>query len=152
MSLLINIPLLKKSHLNTKYYLKLSSVRQTRRFAVQVGTWIIMAIVIVAVFEESHKKQQMGLFFSLGALSSFIAMRPYIIFPEEDKDRTRMIIRLIIGVIPILLMGYAIFLCHKRGVAYLEQIVFAIGCSLGVWVCILAPWLFVKFSLMKIKK
>jgi len=115
--------------------------------------WLISFTFIITGFDELHKKQQMGLFFTLGGILTSIILRPSVCY-LEDGGLKRRILRVVVGIIPIVCLGVGFrviqknfhFMNHQSTATFM----FCFGILLSIWSMWASQAFFHKIGLGKI--
>lgn len=84
------------------------SQRYNKNYPYIQGSIAFVAFVLVNVyFEEVHLKQQLGLFFAFGGIITTIILGPSSYFLEDNNGIKNRLLRVVLGMLPILLIGIA---------------------------------------------
>jgi hypothetical protein len=101
---------------------------------------------ITFVLEHEHKKQQLGLFYSLGSIITLLFLRHKVPHTEDDST-PRFIARIVIGLVPIMALVYGIFLAYKTYHEWIGVVMFVSGTIMATWHSVGAPFFFTKVGL-----
>jgi len=103
--------------------------------------------------DDSHLKQQVGCFFTIGGILTTIILRPTVCFLEDEGTKRRFL-RFLLGVVPLALGGYLFkkLLKNFNNVNPLSMAIFmfSFGIVLSLWALYLSHALFQKVGLGKI--
>eukprot|EP01114_Cavostelium_apophysatum_P014880 TRINITY_DN3961_c0_g2_i1.p1 TRINITY_DN3961_c0_g2~~TRINITY_DN3961_c0_g2_i1.p1 ORF type:complete len:374 (+),score=76.61 TRINITY_DN3961_c0_g2_i1:226-1347(+) len=115
--------------------------------------WFLMCVLIVAVFEENHKKEQMGLYFTLGTILTGIILRPSVCF-LEDKGAARRVTRVVLGLVPVAILALSFRQIQKNVInsraQSTEATMFSFGVLIAVWALFGSQMIFQKVGLGQI--
>jgi len=124
---------------------------KTKRNLIQVIVWICILAIVLFVFEDSHKKQQLGLFYSLGGLLAMTLFRSSITFIDSESN-VLFLMRIILGEIPIFCITYGIYFVYRNYYIWVDPILFLGGFLLSIWNVFLAPQFFIQTGLASLGK
>jgi len=123
---------------------------KTFRNRLQVILWLCVLTMVLLVFEDSHKKQQLGLFYSLGGLLGMMLFRPSIVFIEGGSN-TKLFIRILLGQIPIIGVTYGIYFVYKNYNLWIDPTLFLGGFLLSIWNVFAGPQFFIRSGLASLE-
>lgn len=108
-------------------------------FRHSIFQWVLLVLLFTLVctaFEDIHKRQQLGLYFSIGALTSALLLRRFVYIVEDDGDIRRLLMRTFISMLPSLFSISAIRILHKHQSDLIELSVFGFGVFLTSWLLV----------------
>lgn len=133
--------------------------KRQRHELAQLIVWGILTFVgFSSLIEHEHKKNQIGLVFSEGALASCIMMRYHVVIlldrpPKGElwtkrKLHIRRVARMILGVIPVVLgVKGTLWLGDILGETVDMALLFLCGMVVVIWLLRLGPFVFLRIGL-----